>query len=118
MREPLIGQCPYCEGNLTNGHKCRQMLETIAIERGEPQPTASGMNSIDCGQPVSGPSPATASSAPIEPPMSERERKFADAIIAMVEAGWLLHNEKGMTNAQKKCLEAYILAKKERENDL
>ena len=30
MSEPLIGQCPYCDGNLTNGHKCRQMLETVA----------------------------------------------------------------------------------------
>ena len=79
MRELLIGQCPYCEGNLTNGHKCRQMLETIAIECGEPQPTASGMNSIDCADPVSGPSPATASSAPIEQPMSERERGLVEA---------------------------------------
>ena len=49
--------------------------------------------------------------------MSEMERKFADAIIAMVEAGWLLHNEKGMTDAQKKCLEAYILAKQEKGNE-
>lgn len=30
MSEPLIGQCPYCDGNLTNGHKCRQLLEAVA----------------------------------------------------------------------------------------
>ena len=53
----------------------------------------------------------------LEQPMSERERKLADAIIAMAEDGWLLHSEEGMTDAQKKCLEAYILAKKEKGNE-
>ena len=46
-------------------------------------------------------------------PMSERERKLADAIIAMAEDGWLLHGEEGMTDAQNICLKAYILVKKE-----
>ena len=57
-----------------------------SIERGEPQSTYVSQQqkdalaiAMDCGDPVSGPNPATASSVPIEQPMSERERGLVEA---------------------------------------
>lgn len=42
---------------------------------------------------------------------SERAASLEEAIVAMVEDGWLYHGPEGMSEAQEKCYSAYILVK-------
>ena len=108
-----LEMCPVCENEPSGGRKMSRIEEAYkvrrSIERGEPQSTYVSQQqkdalviAIGCGNPVSSPTPTTASSVPIEQPMSERERGLVEAgryLVKNIQEHGLHDNWKGLAQA-------------------